>query len=82
MPEDRKAYLMTQPIELKHLDGCAARWGGADCKSLENSDQAWKVSTEYVKEHDCNLDIKNPHTKDEDLGDPEAILAELNSTEA
>ena len=29
-----------------------------------------------------NLDIKNPHTEEEDLGDPETLLEELTRAEA
>lgn len=82
VPGGRKAYSMTQTTELKHLDGCAARWGEADRKDRQDSDGARKVSTEHVKERVYNLDIKNPYTENEDLGNPEAISAELNGTEA
>jgi len=40
------------------------------------------VSADDIKARGYNLDIKNPHTVDEDLGDPEALLEELNAAEA
>ena len=37
---------------------------------------------EEIKARGYNLDIKNPHTEEEDLGDPETLLEELTSAEA
>ena len=82
IPEGQKAYSMTRPIRLEHLDGCAAWWGGADRKGRVECERAWKVSAEDIKERGYNLDIKNPHSEGEEFGDPEALLAELNSAEA
>ena len=82
VPEGQKAYSMTRPIKLEHLDGCAAWWGGAERVGREESDRAWKVSAEEIKARGYNLDIKNPHTAGEDHGDPEMLLEELTSAEA
>ena len=82
VPEGQKAYSMTRPIKLEHLDGCAAWWGGAERRGREEGDRAWKVSAEEIKDRGYNLDIKNPHTAGEDHGDPEALLEELTSAEA
>ncbi len=49
---------------------------GADRKGRKPNERAWKVSAEEIKERNYNLDIKNPHTEDEDHGDPEELLAE------
>ena len=82
VPEGQKAYSMTRPIRLDHLADCAAWWGGADRKGRKESERAWKVSAEEIKARGYNLDIKNPHTAGEDLGDPEVLLKELTSAEA
>ena len=82
MPEGQKAYSMTRPIRLEHLTDCAAWWGGAERVGREEGECAWKVSAEEIKAHGYNLDIKNPHTAGEDLGDPETLLEELTSAEA
>ncbi len=82
VPEGQKAYSKTRPIKLEHLDSCAAWWGGAKRAGREECDRAWKVSAEEIKDRGYNLDIKNPHTAGEDLGDPEALLEELTSAEA
>lgn len=82
VPEGQKAYSMTRPIKLEHLDDCAKWWGGAERKGRKQGERAWKVSADEIKERNYNLDIKNPHTEAEDHGDPEELLAELNRAEA
>ena len=48
----------------------------------EETERAWKVTADEVKERGYNLDIKNPHTVDADHGDPEELLEDLTATEA
>ena len=82
VPAGQKAYSMTRPIRLEHLADCAAWWGGKRRKGRVESVRAWKVSAEEVKARGYNLDIKNPHTVEEEHGDPEALLQELTAAEA
>ncbi|KJS42970.1 MAG: DNA methyltransferase [Roseovarius sp. BRH_c41] len=82
VPEGQKAYSMTKPIRLDHLNDCAAWWGGAARAGRVEGPQAWKVTAEEVKARSYNLDIKNPHTVAEDHGDPETLLADLAKAEA
>ena len=82
VPEGQKAYSMTKPIKLEHLDDCTAWWGRQERQGREESERAWKVDIEEIKARNYNLDIKNPHTEEEDYGDPEALLKELTSAEA
>ena len=82
VPEGQKAYSMTKPIRLEHLQACMDWWGGKDRKGREEGPQAWRVSAEDIKARNYNLDIKNPTSITEDHGDPEALLAELNEAEA
>ena len=82
VPEGQKAYSMTRPIRLEHLADCAAWWGGPKRAGREEGNRAWKVGAEQIKARGYKLDIKNPHTQAEDLGDPEALLTELNDAEA
>ena len=77
VPEGQKAYSMTKPIRLEHLQGCIDWWGGKERKGREETPQAWKVTAEEVKARGYNLDIKNPHAVADDHGDPETLLAEL-----
>jgi len=82
VPEGQKAYSMTKPIRLEHLQPCADWWGGADRKGRVESDVAWRVSAEDVTARGYNLDIKNPHVVDPGHGDPEELLRALNAAEA
>lgn len=82
VPEGQKAYSMTRPIRLDHLDGCVEWWGGAERKGRGETEFAWRVTADQIKDLGYNLDIKNPHTEAEDHGDPEELLAELDKAEA
>ncbi len=82
VPKGQKAYSMTRPIRLEHLDDCAAWWGGAERAEHAECEQAWKVSAEDIRARGYNLDIRNPHTAEAEPGDPETLLAELNTAEA
>lgn len=82
VPAGQKAYSMTKPIKVEHLQGCVDWWGGAGRENRQVTEQAWKVSLDEVKARNYNLDFKNPHTVAEDHGDPEELLAQLQADEA
>ena len=82
VPEGQKHYSMTRPIRLEHLSDCVAWWGAADRANREEGERAWKVSAKEIEERGYNLDIKNPHTEVEYVGNPEKLLVELNRAEA
>ncbi len=82
VPEGQKAYSMTKPIKLERLHPCIDWWGGTTRKGRKETDRAWKVTAEEIKARGYNLDIKNPHTTEDDHGDPEELLAKLNAAEA
>lgn len=82
VPEGQKAYSMTRPIELDHLADCVDWWGGTKREEREETERAWKVSAEEVKARGYNLDIKNPHTVEEERGDPDVLLEALAQSEA
>jgi len=82
VPEGQKAYSMTKPIRVEHLQGCVDWWGGTKRQDREETPRAWKVTAEDVKARGYNLAIKNPHTVADDHGDPETLLAEFNAAEA
>ena len=73
---------MTKPIRLQHLQGCIEWWGGRDRQDRKETDRAWTVTPDEVKARGYNLDIRNPHTPEDNHGDPEALLAQLTATEA
>lgn len=58
LPEGRKNYTKTQPIQFEEFADCVAWWG----KRKEN-DRAWKVPAADILKNGCNLDSKNPRGK-------------------
>ena len=81
VPDAQKAYSMTKPIRVEHLKPCVDWWGGTKRKGRVETEFAWKVTADEVKERSYNLDIKNPHTIADDHGDPEELLDRLNEAE-
>ena len=82
VPEGQKAYSMTKPIRLEHLQGCVEWWGGAAREARVETGVAWRVGIDTVKERGYNLDIRNPNITVEDFGLPEDLLQELDRSEA
>ena len=81
VPPGQKAYSMTKPIRVEHFQDCVTWWGGAERQNRQATEQAWKVSIEEIKELGYNLDFKNPHTVEDDHGDPAELLAKLEQDE-
>jgi type I restriction enzyme M protein len=81
VPEGQKAYSMTKPIRLEHLQDCVEWWGGAARKGRQETERAWKVSLADIKARRYNLDFKNPHGVSDDHGDPTELLAKLEQSE-
>jgi len=81
VPEGQKAYSMTKPIRVEHLQGCVDWWGGAKREHRQETEVAWNVTLAEVKARGYNLDFKNPHSVADDLGDPAEILAKLEQDE-
>ncbi len=81
VPVGQKAYSMTKPIRVEHLNPCVDWWGGPKRKGRAETEVAWKVTAEEVKARGYNLDFKNPHTVVDDHGDPEELLTKLNEAE-
>ena len=82
VPAGQKAYSMTRPIKVEHLNECVDWWGGAGRESRQETEQAWKVSIDEIKARNYNLDFKNPHTVADEHDDPEELLAQLQADEA
>lgn len=58
LPEGRKNYTKTQPMQFDEFKGCMEWW-----TKREESDQAWKVGVQELLNANCNLDRKNPRAK-------------------
>jgi len=77
-PEGVKSYNKTKPMKIEEFVAERAWWGKeADGFSTrtENS-QAWKVSIDDIKARNYNLDCKNPHVGEQEVHDPEQLLAQ------
>jgi type I restriction enzyme M protein len=61
LPEGVKAYNKTKPIQKSEFDGLKKWW-----KKRKENEQAWKVSIETIGANGYSLDIKNPHTPEEE----------------
>jgi type I restriction enzyme M protein len=56
LPEGRKQYTKTQPIQFEEFAGCLAWWG-----NRTENERAWKVPAAEILANGCNLDLKNPN---------------------
>ena len=77
VPEGQKAYSMTKPIRIEHLQPCIDWW-----EKRAESEVAWKIGIDQIKARGYNLDFKNPHTVEENHGDPVELLVKLDESEA
>jgi type I restriction enzyme M protein len=59
LPEGRKQYTKTRPLQDAEFDECRALWH--DRPVTEHS---WRVPVEQVIQNDYNLDIKNPSSQE------------------
>ena len=66
-----KNYNKTKPMRLEEFAAEKAWW-----TNREENEQAWKVSADEIKARNYNLDIKNPHSPDAVVHDPEELLAD------
>ena len=71
LPEGRKNYTKTAPIQFEEFAGCLAWW-----KKRKENDQAWKVSAKDLLANNCNLDRKNPAAKEDIAHLPPEQLAQ------
>ncbi len=62
LPEGQKAYSKTKPIRIEEFDPIKKWW-----KKRKESDFAWKISINTIKERGWDLDIKNPNKEDEEI---------------
>jgi type I restriction enzyme M protein len=78
LPEGRKNYTKTAPIQFEEFATCIAWW-----KKREENERAWKVKAADVLKYDgdgnllsVNLDVKNPTAKEDITHLPPEQLAE------
>ena len=66
-----KSYNKTKPIHISEFDAEKKWW-----KKRKETELAWRVPIEQIRDSGYNLDIKNPHDPGTTLGDPDKLLAE------
>ena len=71
LPEGRKNYTKTAPIQFEEFYPCLAWWN-----KREENDHAWKVPAAELLANGCNLDRKNPRAKEDITHLPPEHLAE------
>ncbi|MCY3900906.1 MAG: class I SAM-dependent DNA methyltransferase [Caldilineaceae bacterium] len=81
VPEGQKAYSKTKPICYEHLQPCIDWWGGTEREGREETTRTWKVTSDEVAALGFNLDFKNPHTLEDDYGDPGELFEKLIAAE-
>jgi len=70
LPEGRKNYTKTAPIQFEEFTDCLTWW-----KKREENERAWRVPTAELLAHGCNLDRKNPNAKEDTKRLPPAQIA-------
>ena len=68
-PEGYKSYSKTKPMRIEEFEPEKAWWD-----DRAENEFAWKVPIKDIEAGGYNLDIKNPHSPDNDLGDPDELL--------
>lgn len=70
-PPGVKSYNKTKPIHISEFDVEKKWWG-----KRKETELAWRVPIQQIRDSGYNLDIKNPHDPGTTLGDPDKLLAE------
>ena len=73
-PEGYKSYNKTKPMRIEEFDPEKKWW-----KKRKESEQAWKVSIDEIRERGFNLDIKNPNAPDAIHVDPDVLLVQYHT---
>jgi len=73
LPQGRKNYTKTQPLQFEEFSPLLAWWSARD-----ENERAWKVSVEELLANGCNLDRKNPRAgQDLEHQPPEVLVASI-----
>jgi type I restriction enzyme M protein len=78
-PVGAKSYNKTKPMRIEEFAPEKAWWGGVDRKGRVENEYAWRVPVSDIKAHNYNLDSKNPHIGEQEIHDPDVLLAQYNA---
>jgi type I restriction enzyme M protein len=73
-PPGYKSYSKTKPLTIGEF-GPEKKWWG----KRKESEQAWKVGIDAIRDGGYNLDLKNPNRPDDGPGDVDHLLPEYES---
>ena len=77
LPEGRKNYTKTQPVQSEEFAPCLAWW-----HDREENERAWRVPTDQIAASNYNLDIKNPNgQQDYEHMPPEQLVDDILAKE-
>ena len=77
LPEGRKSYTKTKPLQYEEFADCLAWW-----KDRAEGERAWKVPAGQIAKNGYNLDIKNPNgKKDLEQLPPEELVESILTKE-
>jgi type I restriction enzyme M protein len=82
LPEGRRGYTKTKPMQYEEFKDCIDWWGGRDRKGRAKNERAWKVLANEIRTSGYNLDLTNPH-EGNDMAHraPSELVDELIKTE-
>lgn len=69
-PEGYKSYSKTKPMRIEEFDAEKAWW-----TDREETEHAWRVGIDEIRERGFNLDISNPNAPEDTHEDPDVLLA-------
>ena len=72
-PAGAKSYNKTKPMRIEEFAPEKAWWNNR----VEN-EYAWRVPVAEIKARNYNLDCKNPHIGEQEIHDPDVLLAQYN----
>ncbi|WP_348765581.1 class I SAM-dependent DNA methyltransferase [uncultured Salinisphaera sp.] len=83
-PEGYKNYSKTKPMRFEEFQAEIDWWGTeADGFAARiETEHAWNVSIDDIRERNYNLDIKNPFQAKEEIHDPDELLARYEQQQA
>nr|WP_233477639.1 class I SAM-dependent DNA methyltransferase [Streptomyces sp. SID7804] len=81
LPEKRRNFTKTKPMNDVHLAELEAWWGGPERSGRVTTPHAWRVPVKELND-EVDLDLQNPHQKDELAHrDPSELIADLIESE-
>ena len=80
-PKGVKSYNKTRPMRIEEFE-TEKEWWGNNIDGFSNrkeNQHAWKLSISDIKSRNYNLDVKNPHVKDQETENSEILLTQYHS---